>query len=123
MRFSSNFARNLRNRHPEEHTEHQQTKKDREDRMTSQVALNKLVLAFITKNMLPVAIVESKSFKDLVSYANPSLRVMSRPSAMNMAIGFRLKPKTNYFTYFGRFLRKITISTILTIFTYFATFF
>lgn len=51
---------------------------------TVQEQFNVLVVKFLANNMLPIRIVEDKSFKDLIRFTNDDLNVMSRPTVLKV---------------------------------------
>ena len=84
LHVSSNFLRHLRLRHKEEFKEYQILKKEAKSSESKQSHFDRLVLGFVGSNVLPVSVVESNSFKRLIKFCSPNLRVMSRPSMMKL---------------------------------------
>lgn len=85
LQITSNFVRHLRNQHSEQYTEYEKLKESSSRiKNSSQDKFNELLLNFIATNMLPISVVESRSFKDFVSFASPDFKLISRQTAVKI---------------------------------------
>lgn len=84
MSVTSNFLRHLRTQHKNKYHEYETMMKVKKSTQTLQSIFDLHVLKFIAKNMLPMSVVESSSFKELIHFANPTFKVMCRATAMKL---------------------------------------
>lgn len=85
MQVTSNFIRHLKIKHPAEFQKFELMKSAKHRPTKSkQEKFQELTIRLIANNMLPMSIVEDESFKNLIRFANPTLQVMSRPTAMKV---------------------------------------
>lgn len=83
--ITSNFIRHLRLKHVEAFKEYKETKLETlQANGSKQDVFNKLTISYIADLMLPVSVVEKKTFKKLIECANPKLKLMSRPTATSL---------------------------------------
>jgi len=80
---TSNFIRHLRTLHAEKYEEFEALKKEK-SKTNRQQQFDELMIAHIANNLLPLSIVESPSFKNMIKFANPKLKIMCRKSAKKM---------------------------------------
>ncbi|XP_017471551.1 PREDICTED: uncharacterized protein LOC108362911, partial [Rhagoletis zephyria] len=79
FQVTSNFVRHLRIKHPQQLAEYEQFKSySSRKRQYSDTIFQNLTVKVIANNMLPISIVEDKTFRQFVTFLNPQAKLMTR---------------------------------------------